>query len=210
MGKTWLRRALEGLAAEGVHYNVTITRQPFFLYPGGDHPLRKWGERVNRLYHPNAADGLFKLGASAGYQFDMAAPLSDTMDSHRLVLWAQAQQAGKGEDLAQAVGERYFTMGRPLADHDMLCESAAAVGLDPAAARAYLSSEDGYQDVHRSVEALRRAGVSSIPVFIFSSGDDFTEVVHGSADVTRFTAVLRSIQAYWAAMPAATANPTCD
>jgi len=207
VGKTWLRRALDALASEDAHFNVTITRKPFFLYPGGDHPLRLWGERVNRLYHPRAADSLVELGASAGYTFDMRAPLSDTMNSHRLVLWAQSLKAGKGEELAQALGHRYFEQGRPLGDLDMLCESVAAAGLDPEAARAYLESDAGYDDVRSSVDALHRAGTTSIPVFIFRSGESFRQVVHGSADVPRFTAVLRAAQAHW---DKAASPPSCD
>ena len=55
------------------------------------------------------------MGSAAGYDFDMSAQLSDTMDSHRLVLWAE-RQAGKGEAVAHAMGRRYFEGARPLAD----------------------------------------------------------------------------------------------
>ena len=43
---------------------MTITRAPFFLYPGGSHPIKPWGERVDALYSPTASrslgDGHFK------------------------------------------------------------------------------------------------------------------------------------------------------
>ena len=64
------------------------------------------------------------LGSAAGYDFDMSAQLSDTMDSHRLVLWAE-RQAGKGEAVAHAMGRRYFEGARPLADRAMLREVAS-------------------------------------------------------------------------------------
>ena len=64
------------------------------------------------------------MGSAAGYDFDMSAQLSDTMDSHRLVLWAE-RQAGKGEAVAHAMGRRYFEGARPLADHAMLREVAS-------------------------------------------------------------------------------------
>ena len=59
------------------------------------------------------------LGKAAGYDFDFTVQLSDTMDSHRLVLWAE-RRAGKGEAVAHAMGRRYFEGARPLADRAML------------------------------------------------------------------------------------------
>lgn len=188
-----------------VRFNLTIQRKPFFLYPGGVHSLSHWGERVNALYSPDASRSLTQLGNSAGYRFDMQAPLSDTMDSHRLVLWAQQKTAGLGEKLAQAIGHRYFEHGVPLADREMLCECAAALGLDAIVARAYLDSDAGYADVRASVEALHRTGVHSIPVFIFSAPGEpaYQRTVHGSANVDTFREVLREIGAH--AAPSCTA-----
>ena len=179
-------------------FNLTIRRRPFFLYPGGKHSLSNWGDRVNALYHPSAAQSLTALGASAGYRFDMDAPLSDTLDSHRLVLWAQHIEAGKGEELAQAIGFRYFERAQPLADRTMLCACVEEIGLDGAAARRYLQSDAGVADVQQSVERLGRAGVHSIPVFVFQSGD-FSQTVHGSADVATFVQVFRDVEAHFAA-----------
>lgn len=190
--------ALEERGAE--RFNVTITRRPFFLYPGGRHAIRRWGERVDALYHPSASASLSELGASAGYSFDMDAPLSDTHDSHRLVLWAQRERAGLGEALAQAIGVRYFEQGQPLADWSMLAACAEEVGLDADAALGFLASEGGHDEVRESVEANRRAGVTSIPLFKFRSGE-FERAVHGSADVATFARVLADIEAYWASEP---------
>lgn len=180
------------------HWDLSITRKPFFLYPGGNHPIKNWGRRVNLLYHPDAQASLGSLGERAGYKFDFDAPLSDTMDSHRLVLWAQQQRAAAGEELAHAAGIRYFTKGQPLADRNMLCEAAAEVGLDAEKARAYLESEAGYEEVISSVESNRASGVHSIPVFVFKSEPiQFQETVHGSASVSQFAKVLEAIQARW-------------
>ena len=79
MGKTWLQRALDAAGGASV-FNLTITRAPFFLYPGGSHPIKPWGERVDALYSPTASRGLGALGASAGYTFDFSVQLSDMMD----------------------------------------------------------------------------------------------------------------------------------
>ena len=38
---------------------------------------------------PAATQSIGQLGTAAGYEFDFSVLLSDTMDSHRLVLWAE-------------------------------------------------------------------------------------------------------------------------
>lgn len=172
-------------------FALTLERKPFFLYPRGQHEIEAWGDRLDALY-PGGRASIKRLGEQAGFQFDFSAPLSDTMDSHRLYLWAERQAAGKGEELAQGIGHEYFEKARPLADRDMLCACAGQVGLDSSAARAYLESDDGYDEVRRSVEQNLRLGIHSIPVFIFRSRA-YETVVHGSADVQRFGEVLDAI-----------------
>jgi len=179
--------------------NLTISRKSFFLYEGGNHAISNWGERVNVLYGPHTAAHLKELGASAGYNFDMDAPLSNTMDSHRLVLWAQDQEAGKGEELAQRIGVRYFTQRQPLNDREMLIASTAEIGLDLDAARTYLESDEGYDRVKNSVRQLHAAGVHSIPVFVFRSEPvAYSKAVHGSSDVATFRQIFREIAAMYA------------
>mmetsp|Transcript_36718 Transcript_36718/g.84132 ORF Transcript_36718/g.84132 Transcript_36718/m.84132 type:complete len:136 (-) Transcript_36718:387-794(-) len=135
----------------------------------------------------------------------MSAPLSDTTDSHRLVLWAERQQRAKGEALALAVGRRYFEQARALADHAVLLEAAAEVGLDRAAALAYLQSDEGREEVWQAAVDAQRQGIHSIPVFMFSAGE-FSETVHGSADVERFSQVFQAIKRHWKAREASSCS----
>ena len=37
-------------ATRPVQFDVTVARSPFFLYSGGDHAIKPWGERINALY----------------------------------------------------------------------------------------------------------------------------------------------------------------
>jgi predicted DsbA family dithiol-disulfide isomerase len=121
------------------------------------------------------------------------------MDSHRLVLWAQGLQPGKGEELAHSIGLRYFEQAVPLANRTMLIDAAEQVGLDRAAAQAYLQSDSGFDDVSRSVSEAHSEGLHSIPVFVFASGE-FVETVHGSANVERFSHILQAIKRHWNAL----------
>ena len=176
-------------------FDLRLRRKPFFLYPGGRHEISLWGDRLDAIY-PGGKRSIAQLGKAAGFAFNFDAPLSDTMDSHRLYLWAEEQASGKGEELAQSIGHEYFEKGKPLADREMLCGCAADVGLDPDAARAYLESRGGYEAVRASVEENLQLGIHSIPVFVFRGGNGFERVVHGSADVQRFGAVLDEMLAH--------------
>ena len=42
-------------------------------------------------------------------------------------------------------------------------------GLDPEAAKEYLETEQGYDDVLKAVEAARLEGIHSIPVFVYGN-----------------------------------------
>ena len=108
-------------------------------------------------------------------------------------------QPGKGEELAHAIGRRYFEQATQLADHAMLLDAVEQIGLDRAAAAAYLDSDGGFDAVEFHVSSAHGAGINSIPVFIFSSGGDnpYQETVHGSADVERFSEVFRAIKRHW-------------
>jgi len=201
VGKTWLLQAVDLVEARNpaVKFEMTIARSPFFLYPGGGHSIKPWGDRINALYSPSATQSIGALGTSAGYKFDFNVNLSDTIDSHRLVLWAEGLYPGsnKGEELAHGFGKRYFEQATPLADRAMLYEVVAETdGLEVADAKELLESERGYDAVSRAVEAAKLEGIHSIPVFVFTSGT-FSTTVHGSADVEQFASVLDSVQAHW-------------
>ena len=169
-------------------FELHLRRRPFFLYPGGHHAIRPWGDRLDAIY-PGGRESIRHLGDRAGFSFNFNAPLSDTMDSHRLYVWAERQGGGKGEALAQAVGHQYFEQAQALSDRAMLCGCAAIVGLDAEAARQYLDSDAGYDVVEQEVQYNLRLGIHSIPVFIFRSAG-LEAVVHGSADEERFGQVL--------------------
>ena len=168
---------------------MQLRRRPFFLYPGGRHEVSRWGDRLDKIY-PGGRESIAALGRRAGFAFNFDAPLSDTLDSHRLYLWAAEQS--RGEELAQCIGHRYFEGGAPLADRDMLCQCAAEVGLDAVAARSFLASDGGRAEVRQSVDHNALLGIHSIPVFVFRSGG-FETIVHGSADEERFGKVLDAI-----------------
>lgn len=61
------------------------------------------------------------------YSFDGA--LTNTRDSLRLVLWAQACY-GRNEELMTALGARHFGQDERMADHKVLLDAVRDIGLD--------------------------------------------------------------------------------
>jgi predicted DsbA family dithiol-disulfide isomerase len=143
----WIDKAVQRLGPAST-LAVNVSRKPFFLYPGGVQSERqpsKWGERVSLLYSPSTWQHIKQLGAQAGYSFNFDSELSDTMDSHRLVLFAETQ--GKQKELVQELSRRYFEDGVPLADRANLLDVAAKYDVHGAAE--YLDSGAGRQEVCR-------------------------------------------------------------
>ena len=43
-------------------FDLTLRRRPFFLYPGGSHPVRPWGDRLDAIY-PGGRASIAKVRA---------------------------------------------------------------------------------------------------------------------------------------------------
>lgn len=146
-----------------MHYSGVVgRRKPFFLYPAAMQSTvpSRWGERVSKLYSPATWQHILQLGSAASYTFNPDAPLTDTMDSHRLALLAEQQ--GHQKAVVHEVSRRYFEEGVPLADRASLLEVAEMCGVTGAAE--YLESDAGTAEVMQSVKAHQDAGIHSIPV----------------------------------------------
>lgn len=187
--------------------NLDIRRSPFFLYSDlpklggetadqdaeqwcGSYPLR-WGERLDQLYGRGAKGNIGQLGKSVGYNFNFDVVGSNTFDSHRMLLWAEDKDVGVS--YGKVLARKYFEESQLLSDHDVLVATAVEVGLDAAEAQAFLQTDGKAQEVRSKYEAVRRAGVSSIPVFLFEGPQGRNETVHGSSSVKEFAATLERL-----------------
>ena len=172
---------------------------PFFLYPDlpsaeddSYHLPLQWGERLAAIGYP--IEPLAALGRSVGLTFNWKAEGSSTLDSHRLLLFAE--QNGKAGELREALGQRYFINGQRLADQEVLLSAAEEVGL--AGAEVVLTDRSAYRDeVLQAVKKAHTQGIHSIPVFHFRSGG-FSTTLHGSASVETFHKTFLAIEAHWA------------
>jgi predicted DsbA family dithiol-disulfide isomerase len=165
------KRRLEKALAFTPDIAVEITWHPYFLNPWvpregmtrDQYLTEKFGsvERyrsiAQRVAEAAAAEGLT-------YAVDKIARQPNTLDCHRLILWAAA--VGSAARMKQRLMELYFAEGADLSDREVLVAAAAACGLDREWVRAQLATETDVATVEQAANAAKDAGIDGVPTFI--------------------------------------------
>jgi predicted DsbA family dithiol-disulfide isomerase len=109
------------------------------------------------------------VGAEEGiaFAFDRIEISPNTLDAHRLIRWAG--EAGRQEQVVEALFRAFFIEGRNLADSAVLAEIAAGAGMDRGDIAARLASDTDRAEVHAAVESAQMMGVTGVPTFVFAS-----------------------------------------
>src|SRR5262249_8598651 len=129
------KRRLERAMALRGDIPVEVRYRPFLLNPWvpregmsrEEYLVTKFGSVdryraiAQRVAAAAAAEGLT-------YALDKIARQPNTLDSHRLILWAG--ENGKAASMKQRLMELYFAEGADLSDRDVLVGAALACGLD--------------------------------------------------------------------------------
>jgi predicted DsbA family dithiol-disulfide isomerase len=165
------KRRLEAALATRPDLSVEIVWHAFQLNPGmpekgmdrGDYLATKFGspDRAASIYND-----IEQAGATEGieFAFDAIKRTPNTINAHRLILLAGRH------DVQDAVVEllfcRYFLAGVDIGDPRQLIAIAAEAGIDEAAARAYLESDEGVEEVTSEDRQMRHIGVTGVPCFI--------------------------------------------
>ncbi|WP_305788501.1 DsbA family oxidoreductase [Symbioplanes lichenis] len=188
LGKHRLETVLRDFPGE-----VTITGRAYQLDPAPvppGVPLRaamvakvgdteRAGQMLAQVTELAAADGLV-------LDFDRAVA-ANTFDAHRLVAWAA------GQDLQllmiETLQRAHFEQGIDIGSHAELARLAGAVGLDEAAALAYLASPTGTEAVNADLAEARELGITSVPTFVI----DRKFVVQGAQETTVLRSALEEI-----------------
>jgi len=165
-------------------------------YVGGDEVARDEAERQ-----------LQQQGREAGITFDFNVLTHwQPVDSQRMLLWAG--RFGLQEQFMTEINERHFqrgSEGESASDRATLLAAAEAVGLDAAAARAFIESGEYVDDVWSSYgETIKAKNIHSIPLFVFSApqlglvggpfraGPGTPFVINGSMDAPTFLRVFEA------------------
>jgi len=164
------KRRLEKALALTPDIPVAVHFRPYFLndwIPGEgidrkDYLTKKFGS-VER--YASIAQRVAAAAADEGltYAIDRISRQPNTLDSHRLILWA----GENGARMKQRLMDLYFTEGADLSDREVLVRAAADVGLDPDRVREQLAGDADVERVTREAESAKDAGIDGVPTFIF-------------------------------------------
>jgi predicted DsbA family dithiol-disulfide isomerase len=168
------KRRLEKAIASRPDLEVQVRFHPYFLndwvpregISRAEYLTTKFGspERYNRN-----VPRMIEAAASEGltYAPDKIQRQPNTLDCHRLILWADQSQ-GNGPRMKQRLMSLYFAEGADLTDREVLVRAAAECGLDADKTRELLTSDTDVDTVTRAAEQAKAAGIDGVPMFIFN------------------------------------------
>lgn len=181
------KRKLETALAQRDDIDVQIGWRPFQLNP--EMPARgmsreaylaaKFGgpERATRIY-----DNIREAGSGIGidFRFDRIKRTPSTLDSHRLIRWALAENLQN--EVVQMLFDAYFCNGQDIGDHDVLSAIAESAGLDSTKVAQKLADGTDLELVRQEDAMARSMGINGVPCFIV----DRKYAVSGAQDVPVF------------------------
>lgn len=185
------RRLAKALASLPEGTTVQTRWRPFELNP--DMPVQGVDRKTYRSMkfgnwaRSQAMDAhTVEAGKGDGIAFDYAAiaKTPNTFLAHRLMQLAERE--GVATAVAGAVFSAYFEQGRDIGDAAVLADIAVENGLIREAVTAFLSSDDGVEEVRAAERIVQAQGVRSVPLF-----DIGGEIVSGAQSVEQFELALQ-------------------
>src|ERR1700759_2560240 len=141
------KRRIEDALALVPDVPVEVNWRPFFLNSWVPREGISRDEYLTAKFgSPEAYKGIAgRVVAAAGeeglsYRPDMVKRQPNTIDCHRLILWAEAE--GKWAERKRRLMELYFRDGGDLTETDVLVQAAADIGLDAEDIRRRLATDE--------------------------------------------------------------------
>jgi predicted DsbA family dithiol-disulfide isomerase len=164
------KRLLEKAIALKPDIPVEVRFRPYFLNPWvppegisrEDYLIAKFGsvERYNSN-NQRVVDAANYAGLT--YARDLIKRQPNTLDCHRLILWA----GGNGAQMKQRLMEIYFSEGGDLSDREVLVRAAVDCGMNADEVRERLASDDDIERIEAEANSAKDAGIDGVPCFIF-------------------------------------------
>ena len=136
-----------------------MDRQAYMRAKFGDDPMK-----IVEMHKLIAAEG-----AKDGIEFDFAAiqRRPDTLDSHRLIRWAEAN--GVQDEVVERLFIAYFENGEDIGDVRVLADIADLCGMDGVEVAQMLETDADAALVEREDQIAHEMGVTGVPAMIFGS-----------------------------------------
>lgn len=167
IGKSRLEKAL----ALKPDIPVEVRFHPYFLNPWVPREgMSRYDYLTTKFGSPEKYKGIAGRVAAAAaaegltYAVDKMQRQPNTLDCHRLILWAEA--IGKAAQMKQRLMELYFTEGADLSNRDVLVGAAADIGLDPNRTREMLAGDTDVERVEAAANSAKDAGIDGVPTYI--------------------------------------------
>ena len=167
IGKSMLEKAL----ALKSDIPVEVRYHPYFLNPWVPREGMARDEYLTTKFgsperYKSIAGRVSAAAADEGltYAVDKMKRQPNTLDCHRLILWAQS--SGKAAQMKQRLMDLYFTEGADLSDREVLVRAAADCGMDAGTVRDMLASDADVARVEAAANAAKDAGIDGVPTFI--------------------------------------------
>jgi predicted DsbA family dithiol-disulfide isomerase len=127
----------------------------------------KFGDNPNKIVEMHKA--IIAEGAKDDIAFDFAAITRrpDTLDSHRLIRWADA--AGVQDDVVERLFIAYFENGEDIGDIRVLADIADISGMDGVEVAQMLEGDEDRALVEREDQIAHEMGVTGVPAMIFGN-----------------------------------------
>ena len=119
------------------------------------------------------------------FRYDLMTVTPNTLKSHRLT-WFAGQQ-DKATVMAERILKAYFTEGQNIVEVEVLANLAAEVGVDAEAAKAFLLSDAGIQEVRELEHQAIAQGIHGVPHIRIGQA-----VLSGAQPVEVFLAALQN------------------
>ncbi len=125
--------------------------------------LKKFGDpaRIQQIH-----ERLTGIGQEEGIAFDFDAieVAPNTLNAHRMILWARA--GGAQDAVVEALFKAFFIEGRNLSDPAVLTEVGASTGLDPTLLTELFPTEADVERTQRDIASAQKIGITGVPFFI--------------------------------------------
>lgn len=167
IGKVQLDRALKAHSENPFQ----ITWHPYQLNP--DMPREGMDRRAYleaKFGGPEGAaqvyGGIAEAARGIGLDIDFAGirRTPNTLDAHRLILWAEVEQCQ--DAVVDALFKAYFHEHRDIGDLDVLADVADGAGMDAALIHRLLASDADLDEVTKRDRTFREMGVTSVPTYL--------------------------------------------
>lgn len=167
LGKRRLDAAIEDLD----DLEIEVRYRPFQLDPSiPAEGIDREEYIIGKFGSPDALDEaharLFSLGADVGitYAFDLIEKSPNTLDAHRLIRWAAAEDLG--EPMLERLFSLFFEEGADLTNPETLIAAAEEVGLDGDEVTMKLEDGVDLDAVKADIAHAGRMGITGVPTVI--------------------------------------------